>query len=37
MLLGGWRGRAMLDRYGKTTATDRAADAYRRLSLGDRI
>ncbi len=37
MLLGGWRSRAMLDRYGKTAAADRAAVAYRRLSLGDRI
>ena len=37
MLLGGWRNRAMLDRYGKAVAADRAADAYRRLSLGDRI
>jgi integrase len=37
MLLGGWRNRAMLDRYGKAAAADRAADAYRRLSLGDRI
>jgi integrase len=37
MLLGGWRSRAMLDRYGKTAAADRAADAYRRLSLGDRV
>jgi site-specific recombinase XerD len=37
MLLGGWRNRAMLDRYGKAAASDRAADAYRRLSLGDRI
>ena len=36
MLLGGWRNRAMLDRYGKAAA-DRAADAYRSLSLGDRI
>jgi site-specific recombinase XerC len=27
MLLGGWRSRAMLDRYGKTAAADRAADA----------
>jgi site-specific recombinase XerD len=35
MLLGGWRSRAMLDRYGKTAAADRAADAYRRLWLGD--
>jgi site-specific recombinase XerD len=37
MLLGGWRSRTMLDRYGKAAAADRAADAYRRLSLGDRI
>jgi site-specific recombinase XerC len=37
MLLGGWRSRAMLDRYGKAAAADWAADAYRRLSLGDRI
>jgi integrase len=37
MLLGGWRSRAMLDRYGKAVAADRAAEAYRRLSLGDRI
>jgi hypothetical protein len=33
MLLGGWRSRAMLDRYGKAAAADRAADAYHRLSL----
>ncbi|HZD70995.1 MAG TPA: tyrosine-type recombinase/integrase [Actinomycetes bacterium] len=37
MLLGGWRSRAMLDRYGKSAAADRAAEAYRRLSLGDRL
>jgi site-specific recombinase XerD len=37
MLLGGWRSRTMLDRYGKAAAADRAAAAYRRLSLGDRI
>jgi site-specific recombinase XerD len=37
MMLGGWRSRAMLDRYGKAAAADRAAEAYRRLSLGDRI
>jgi site-specific recombinase XerD len=37
MMLGGWRSRAMLDRYGKSAAADRAAEAYRRLSLGDRI
>lgn len=37
MVLGGWRNRAMLDRYGKAEAAGRAADAYRRLSLGDRL
>lgn len=37
MTLGGWRSRAMLDRYGKTNATGRARDAYRRLSFGDRL
>jgi site-specific recombinase XerD len=37
MILGGWRSRAMLDRYGKVAAGDRARDAYRRLSLGDRL
>ncbi|HEY7296046.1 MAG TPA: tyrosine-type recombinase/integrase [Dehalococcoidia bacterium] len=37
MVLGGWRNRQMLDRYGKAAAAGRAADAYRRLSLGDRL
>jgi site-specific recombinase XerD len=37
MVLGGWRNRAMLDRYGAAAATDRAAESYRRLSLGDRL
>jgi site-specific recombinase XerD len=37
MLLGGWQSRAMLDRYGKSAAADRAAAAYRHLSLGDRL
>lgn len=37
MTLGGWRSRAMLDRYGKTNATGRAREAYRRLSSGDRL
>jgi site-specific recombinase XerD len=37
MTLGGWRGRAMLDRYGRTNATGRAKEAYRRLSFGDRL
>jgi site-specific recombinase XerD len=37
MTLGGWRSRAMLDRYGKVAAGDRAREAYRRLSFGDRL
>lgn len=37
MVLGGWRNRQMLDRYGASVAADRARDAYRRLSLGDRL
>jgi len=37
MVLGGWRSRAMLDRYGAAVAGDRARDAYRRLSYGDRL
>jgi integrase/recombinase XerC len=36
MLLGGWRSRTMLDRYRKTVAADRAREAGRRLSLGNR-
>lgn len=37
MRLGGWRSRQMLDRYGSSVADDRARDAHRRLSLGDRF
>jgi site-specific recombinase XerD len=37
MVLGGWRSRQMLDRYGKAAADDRARAAYRRRSLGDRL
>ncbi len=37
LVLGGWRSRAMLDRYGASAAADRAAESYRRLSLGDRL
>lgn len=37
MVLGGWRNRAMLDRYGRAAAADRARDAYWRLPLWDRL
>lgn len=37
MTLGGWTSRQMLDRYGASTAAERAADAGRRLSLADRL
>lgn len=37
MVLGGWRNRAMLDRYGRAAAADRAREAYERLSFGDRL
>jgi site-specific recombinase XerD len=37
MRLGGWRSRQMLDRYGASAATERAREAHRRHSLGDRL
>lgn len=37
MVLGGWRSRQMLDRYGKAAAADRAHASYRQRSLGDRL
>jgi integrase/recombinase XerC len=37
MVLGGWRNRTMLDRYGAAAAAEVAAESYRRLSLGDRL
>jgi site-specific recombinase XerD len=37
MVLGGWESRAMLDRYGKSAATQRALIAAKRFSLGDQI
>jgi site-specific recombinase XerD len=37
MVLGGWRSRLMLDRYGSVMAGERARDAYRLKSLGDRL
>jgi site-specific recombinase XerD len=37
MVLGGWRSRLMLDRYGRAAAVDRARESYQRLSLGDRL
>jgi site-specific recombinase XerD len=37
MVLGGWRSRQMLDRYGRAAAADRARSSYRSRSLGDRL
>jgi site-specific recombinase XerD len=37
MVLTGWRSRGMLGRYGASAAAERARDAYRRLSPGDRL
>jgi site-specific recombinase XerD len=37
MMLAGWRSRHMLQRYGSSVAAERAADAHRRMGLGDRL
>jgi hypothetical protein len=36
-MLAGWKSLTMLARYGRSRAAERAREAYRRLSPGDRL
>ena len=33
----GWKARQMVDRYGSSAASERAAEAHKRMGRGDRV
>jgi hypothetical protein len=37
MRLMGWKARQMVDRYGSSAASERAAEAHKRMARGDRV